>query len=103
MGPRREIEARWSLRVERMENVTERVSRKSWDASAIWWAGRYGVHGDVNREWVIDPALFRLLGDIRGRRVLDAGSGTGYLSRLLADRGAKVVGVDHSARLLAVA
>ena len=103
MSPAREIQERWSLRVEPVEKVTERVSRESWDASGTWWAGRYGVHGDVNREWVIDPALFRLLGDIGGRRVLDAGSGTGYLSRLLADRGAKVAGVDHSARLLAVA
>src|SRR5256885_15484989 len=103
MSPAREIEERWSLRVEPMGNVTERVSRESWDASATWWAGRYGVHGDVNREWVIDPALFRLLGDVRGRRILDAGSGTGYLSRHLADRGAKVAGVDHSAKLLAVA
>src|SRR3989449_2856462 len=103
MSPARGIEERWSLRVEPMGKVTERVSRKSWDASATWWAGRYGVHGDVNREWVIAPARSRPRGDVRGGRIWAAGSGTGYLSRLLADRGAKVAGVDHSAKLLAVA
>jgi 2-polyprenyl-3-methyl-5-hydroxy-6-metoxy-1,4-benzoquinol methylase len=35
-----------------------------------------------------------LLGDVRGRRVLDAGCGNGYFSRMLAGRGAEVVGVE---------
>lgn len=52
---------------------------------------------------MIDPALFRLLGDVKGRRVLDAGCGSGYLARLLAAKGAEVVGVDHSAQLLEIA
>lgn len=42
----------------------------------------------------MNPVLLRLLGDVRGRRVLDAGCGNGYLSRLLAERGAHVVGVE---------
>src|SRR5581483_5689479 len=35
-----------------------------------------------------------MLGDVSGRQVLDAGCGQGYLCRLLADRGAKVTGVE---------
>jgi 2-polyprenyl-3-methyl-5-hydroxy-6-metoxy-1,4-benzoquinol methylase len=93
----------WSFRVEPLEGVSDEHSRKGWDAVARWWISRYTPKGDVNREWVIDPALFRLLGDIRGRRVLDAGCGTGYLSRLLAAQGATVVGIDLSSRLLAEA
>lgn len=44
------------------------------------------------------------LGDLRGRRVLDVGCGTGRLAALLVERhGCKVWGVDVSAEMLAVA
>lgn len=50
--------------------------------------------GDFPKRHLVNPAILRLLGDVSGRRVLDAGSGTGYLSRMLAARGAHVVGVE---------
>lgn len=50
--------------------------------------------GDFGRRTMLNPEIFRLLGDVRGLRVLDAGCGQGYLCRLLADRGADVVGVE---------
>lgn len=40
----------------------------------------------------------RYLSDVRGRRVLDIGCGTGWTSLLLAQRGAQVTAVDISAR-----
>lgn len=46
---------------------------------------------------------YHLLGDVRGRRVLDIGCGSGMNSLLLARRGADVVGVDISASLIQVA
>jgi SAM-dependent methyltransferase len=42
-------------------------------------------------------------GDLRGRRVLDVGCGTGLLVLALVERGAKVWGVDPSERMLAQA
>ncbi len=39
-------------------------------------------------------------GDLRGRRVLDVGCGTGRLAVALAERGAKVWGVDPSGEML---
>jgi 2-polyprenyl-3-methyl-5-hydroxy-6-metoxy-1,4-benzoquinol methylase len=50
--------------------------------------------GDFAKRHVLNPVLLRVLGDVRGRRVLDAGCGHGYLSRMLASRGAHVVGVE---------
>lgn len=44
-------------------------------------------------------AVFALLPDLAGRRVLDAGCGTGNFSLALACRGAKVVGLDRSAAM----
>lgn len=50
--------------------------------------------GDFAREHLLNPVIFRMLGDVSGKRVLDAGCGQGYLSRLLVARGAQVVGVE---------
>ena len=46
---------------------------------------------------------FSLLGDIRGKRVLDLGCGSGENSLLLVRRGARVHGVDISEALIGVA
>lgn len=50
--------------------------------------------GDFAKRHLANPALLRMLGEVRNRRVLDAGCGNGYLSRMLAARGARVVGVE---------
>jgi SAM-dependent methyltransferase len=46
------------------------------------------------------PPMLDLLGDLGGRRVLDAGCGEGYLARVLAASGAQVTGMDISPRLI---
>jgi ubiquinone/menaquinone biosynthesis C-methylase UbiE len=44
------------------------------------------------------------LGDLRGRRILDVGCGTGRLAAALADEArARVWGIDESAEMVAVA
>lgn len=77
--------------------------RESWDAKAEEWDRHVGEHGDGNRQLNSDPVLWRLLGEVAGKRVLDAGCGTGYLAVQLARRGAAVVGVDVSPRMVEVA
>ena len=43
------------------------------------------------------------LGDVRGKRILDAGCGTGMATEVLANMGAEVVGVDISPSLIGIA
>ncbi len=49
------------------------------------------------------PAMLALAGDVAGRRILDAGCGSGPLLAALRDRGAIVTGIDKSAGMLEVA
>ena len=49
------------------------------------------------------PAMLDLAGDVTGRRILDAGCGSGPLSAALRDRGAIVTGIDSSAGMLELA
>ncbi|WP_170977406.1 class I SAM-dependent methyltransferase [Halorussus salinisoli] len=51
-------------------------------------------------EW---PVVRSLLPDVSGKRVLDAGCGSGYYSAWLAERGAEVVGIDASEEMIAEA
>jgi len=46
------------------------------------------------------PATSSMIPDVAGKRVLDAGCGTGVYTEFLLDRGAEVVGVDASAEML---
>ncbi len=49
------------------------------------------------------PAMLALAGDVAGRRILDAGCGSGPLSAALRDRGAIMTGIDKSARMVELA
>ena len=53
------------------------------------------VHAHYER-----PAMLALAGEVAGRRVLDAGCGSGPLFAALRDRGAIVTGIDKSAGML---
>lgn len=82
---------------------SEEEVRAFWDAVAKDWRIQVGAEGDKNRRFNSDPVLWALLGDVTGKDVLDAGCGTGYLSGRLRDRGARVVGVDISSQMIAIA
>ena len=74
-----------------------------WDRVAADWDIQVGDGGDSNRILNSDPVLWQLAGEVAGRDVLDAGCGTGYLSRQLAERGARVRGVDLSPNMIEIA
>src|SRR2546427_235107 len=69
MSPSDEIPLRWTTRVGPTSRVSDATVRKGWDDVAGWWVERYTEKGDINREWVIDPALLAIVGDVRGQRI----------------------------------
>ncbi|MFQ5819956.1 MAG: class I SAM-dependent methyltransferase [Candidatus Heimdallarchaeota archaeon] len=83
--------------------VSEKGIADAWNEVAEGWFRNCGEFGDINREYVIDPVIFRLLGQIKGKCILDAGCGNGYLCRLLAKQGAKITGVDISSKAIELA
>jgi len=74
-----------------------------WDDNAAAWAQEVRQGHDVARELLNNPAFLALIGDLRGRQVLDAGCGDGYNTRILARSGARMTGVDLSARMIGLA
>ena len=73
---------------------TNEAAIERWGAMPREALERLDPEGDFPKRHLLNPALLRMLGDVRGRRVLDAGCGQGYFSRMLADRGAAVTGVE---------
>lgn len=73
-----------------------------WQRSADAWV-EFVEHGDRNRELLLDPVMLQQCGTTDGLDVLDIGCGEGRFSRMLAKRGARVVGVDPTEPLLAMA
>ena len=104
MSREKEVVPPWSYSlVESPDDVTDAKIGAQWDALADVWTSGYTELGDVNRRYVIDPVLFALLGNVKGLRILDAGCGFGYLSRLLAKKGAVVSGQDVSRKFIGMA
>ncbi|MEW6170841.1 MAG: class I SAM-dependent methyltransferase [Candidatus Omnitrophota bacterium] len=71
-----------------------------WDRMADYWNKDAGDTGVWHNYTDIDPVIFELLGNVKNKKILEIGCGNGYLSRLLAKQGVKVVGIDLSQKLL---
>lgn len=75
----------------------------SWDEVAYDYHKTVGETGDSYHRTYVNPVLFEILGDVKGLSILDLACGQGYLSRILARKGANVVGVDLSEKMLEIA
>jgi trans-aconitate methyltransferase len=73
----------------------EAGAAREWDAKRYASEARFVIDGGA--------PLLELLAPRPGERVLDLGSGTGALTRAIADAGARVVGLDASPAMLAEA
>ena len=71
---------------------------KNWDNAAA----AYSAY-DQSSKILYEPPVDELMGDVSGRRVLDAGCGDGRYSRKFNSLGADVTGIDGSSEMLSIA
>jgi ubiquinone/menaquinone biosynthesis C-methylase UbiE len=77
------------------------MTNTDYDAFAVAYS-RENESGLFNRYYE-RPAMLHLAGEVSGRRILDAGCGSGPLSAALRARGAVVTGLDVSAAMIELA
>ncbi len=77
--------------------------KQEWNKSAEAWVDFVRTGKDHCRYYMNNPAMFRMLGNIRGKKVLDLGCGEGYNTRMMARKGAKVTGIDFAEKMIAFA
>jgi 2-polyprenyl-3-methyl-5-hydroxy-6-metoxy-1,4-benzoquinol methylase len=76
---------------------------RAWNDNADRWAQELAAGQDRYRDLFLDPAFAAFVGDVAGKRVLDAACGEGTSARRLAAAGARVVGVDLAQRMIDLA
>ncbi len=59
--------------------------------------------GHFYNEMLEMPATLELLGNVKGKKILDFGCGTGILTKILKNKGAKIKGFDISPKMLSIA
>ncbi len=80
--------------------ISESEVAAQWDRNADVWAYQVRKQHDIFRGHWNNPAFIEFVGDISGKEVLDAGCGEGTNTRIFARRGARITGVDLSAKML---
>ncbi|HEU5231188.1 MAG TPA: class I SAM-dependent methyltransferase [Ktedonobacteraceae bacterium] len=83
-----------SIRDGAMSEITNAEAIKQWSNAPQAFVENFGDEGDFTRRYLLNPVIFALLGDVTDKAILDAGCGQGYLSRLLARKGATVTGIE---------
>ncbi len=74
--------------------------REQWESNAQVFSDLIGGEGTPHHREILNPCVERLLGDVKDRKMLDAGCGEGYLARYYAKKGADVTAIDLSQRLI---
>jgi 2-polyprenyl-3-methyl-5-hydroxy-6-metoxy-1,4-benzoquinol methylase len=82
-----------------MNAVSDNHDIQLWDAAADRYA-RQVTGADDSFYRRLSPFLWRVLGNVEGRRLLDLGCGHGWLAEQLRLAGATVTGIDGSTALL---
>jgi 2-polyprenyl-3-methyl-5-hydroxy-6-metoxy-1,4-benzoquinol methylase len=79
------------------------AARTDWAGVADWYDGLVGSSGSEFHVNVVHPGVVKLLGDVKGKSILDIGCGQGVLCRLFHSLGASVSGTDAAMPLLELA
>jgi len=77
--------------------------QKFWNTNSKYWSDNINKGSDHTRDLFGLPSFLEFLGNITGKRILDAGCGDGNFSRKLATNGAIVTGFDFSQNMIDIA
>ncbi len=77
--------------------------RANWNRNSERWNAEVDENGDHFRRFYSDETMLQILGSVTGQKIIDVGSGNGYLCRKLARLGGIVTGVDLSECLVQIA
>lgn len=75
----------------------------AYDNVAKQYSDSMSEDGDFYHSTQIDPNIYKIIGNPRGKTIYDLGCGNGYISRNLAKKGAKVFASDISSELIKLA
>lgn len=89
-----------NIKADKKENILD--TSTSWGAVSLWYEKELQKE-DTYQNKVILPNLLRNIGNIKGKKVVDIGSGEGFFSREFVKIGASVTGVDVSSELIYIA
>jgi len=70
------------------------------------WTKSHSKHfttPNYSKEYIRKPAILKILGNVKGKKIIEFGCGSGYWTRVLAKKGARCVGVDTSKEQLDLA
>jgi ubiquinone/menaquinone biosynthesis C-methylase UbiE len=79
-----------------IKKMTPSVTNTQWQKAVGWYSGIMGETGDELNFELIRPTLLEILGDLKDKKLLDCGCGSGYLTHELSLVAETVVGTDFS-------
>jgi 2-polyprenyl-3-methyl-5-hydroxy-6-metoxy-1,4-benzoquinol methylase len=78
-------------------------SWSEWDENAEARHKQIVSEIDVSYHKILIPTIMRLIGDVTGKKIIDVGCGSGYLTAKLAHHASYVLGVDPSRKMIEIA
>jgi len=85
------------------KEISAAEARDHWEANADLWSAEVRAGHDLYREKFNNPSFLRFVGDLSARRVLDVGCGEGRNTRIFAQAGARMTGIDIAPRMIELA
>jgi len=75
----------------------------TYDKFAKKYSDSMGEEGDIYHRTQIDPGIYKIVGDLKGKVIYDIGCGNGYMARYFEKKGARVYASDVSRKMIKIA